>query len=405
MARMKRVILIVMDSVGIGRAHDGEYFGDSGANTLQHIAQWAKDKHIGHALPNLAKLGLSRLVPEYATEEKFIGSSARMVEISAGKDTTTGHWEIAGTPLTEPFAFFPQGFPSAFVQQLMERASIPGILGNCAGSGTEIIAEFGEEHRKTGKPIVYTSSDSVLQIAAHEETFGLERLLNVCRVARELTFPMRIGRVIARPFVGKKNNFKRTQHRRDFSLDPPQPNLLDLVSPHAPVIAIGKIDDIFCRRSIHYSNHTGNNQTSGVALLKILDIGEISPAFVFANFIDFDQEWGHRRDPGGYLKCLQQFDNYLGLLLRKLTTDDLLLLTADHGNDPTFRGSDHTRENVPLLIYSPHPEFLSTNLGEVTGFFHVARLVLESLGLQSEISKLPALLPSESFTKRLWRSP
>jgi len=399
---IKRVILIVMDSVGIGKAYDAAQYNDEGSNTLGNIAKWAKKNKIDHKLPTLASLGLARLLSEYKTDN-FIGASARLSEVSAGKDTTSGHWEIAGTPLKDPFAFYYQGFPQELIREICEKAKIEGVLANKSASGTAVIDSYAEEHIQSGKPIVYTSMDSVFQVAAHEEHFGLEKLYKFCEIAREITRPLRIGRVIARPFIGKSGNYKRvSEHRKDFSLEPPSPNLLDLVSGHFKVASVGKIDDIFCHRSIHFKNHTGNNQSTGKALLEFLDKAELASGLIFANFIDFDQEWGHRRDPAGYLNCLKEFDDYLSELLPKLKESDLLLITADHGNDPTFRGSDHTRENVPLLAFSPHAQFQALNLGEVRGYYHISKLVLESLGLQSELEKLPSVATAESFHKTLW---
>lgn len=399
---IKRVILIVMDSVGIGKAYDAAQYDDEGSNTLGNIAKWAKKNKIDYSLPTLSQLGLSRLLPEFKTDV-FKGASARLSEVSAGKDTTSGHWEIAGTPLKDPFSFFYKGFPDELLEELCKRTSLSGILGNKSASGTAIIDELAEEHIQTGLPIIYTSMDSVFQVAAHEEHFGLKKLYEFCEVARELTRPLQIGRVIARPFTGEKGNYKRvSEHRKDYSLEPPTPNLLDLVAPRFKVASVGKIDDIFCHRSIHLKNHTGNNQSTGKALLEFLKNPELQSGFIFANFIDFDQEWGHRRDPAGYLNCLKEFDTYLNILIPTLNNSDLLLITADHGNDPTFRGSDHTRENVPLLAYSPHPQFQPLNLGEARGYFHIAKLVLESLGLEHEVKKLPALQTAESFYKNLW---
>ncbi|MEZ4814808.1 MAG: phosphopentomutase [Bdellovibrionota bacterium] len=402
MTPIKRVILIVMDSVGIGKAADADNYDDVGSNTLGNIAKWAQKNKIDFQLPMLSQLGLSRLLAEFKTD-KFTGASARLSEISAGKDTTSGHWEIAGTPLENPFAFFYDGFPQELIDEICKKAKVPGVLANKSASGTVVIEDFAEEHIQSGKPIVYTSMDSVFQVAAHEEHFGLEKLYKFCEIARELTLSMRIGRVIARPFTGTKGNYKRvSEHRKDYSLEAPAPNLLDVIAPHMKVVSVGKIDDIFCHRSIHFKNHTGNNLSTGKALLDFLKNPELRSSFIFANFIDFDQEWGHRRDPKGYLNCLKEFDHYLETLLPELNSNDLLLITADHGNDPTFRGSDHTRENVPLLAYSPHPNFLATNLGEARGYFHISKLVLEALGLSKELGKIPALKNAESLNKNLW---
>ena len=406
MKKASRVILIVMDSVGIGKAHDADQYGDSGANTLGNIASWAKKNQLSFALPTLTRLGLGRLLNEFKTDFPYIGASARLEEISAGKDTTTGHWEIAGTPLKEPFSFFPQGFPQELVRKWCEQSKLAGVLGNKMYSGTAAIDLFGMEHIKSGQPILYTSMDSVFQVAAHEAHFGLERLYQICETARELTRDMRIGRIIARPFIGEnKESFKRVpEHRRDFSLEPPLPNLLDLVAKHLPVASVGKIDDIFCHRSIKYKNHSGNNKKTGEALVEFLKNPDLQKSFIFANFIDFDQDYGHRRDPKGYLQCLKEFDAYIEKILPQLKDDDLLLITADHGNDPTFKGSDHTRENVPLLCYSKNPAFQAVSLGEEKGYFQITKIIFESLGLEKEITELESLKNTKSFASLMWRA-
>ncbi len=404
MKKISRIILIVMDSVGIGNAHDAENYGDTGANTLGNIAEWARKNQLSHQLPTLTRLGLGRLLSAYKTDFPYIGASARLEEISAGKDTTTGHWEIAGTPLQEAFSFFPEGFPEELVKKWCEQAKLPGILGNKMYSGTKALELFGEEHIKSGKPILYTSMDSVFQVAAHENHFGLDRLYQISEIARELTRDMRIGRIIARPFIGdNKETFKRvSEHRRDFSLEPPLPNLIDLVARHLPVATVGKIDDIFCHRSIKFKNHTGNNTKTGEALVEFLKNPDLQKSFIFANFIDFDQDYGHRRDPGGYLQCLKEFDAYIEKILPQLNENDLLLITADHGNDPTFKGTDHTRENVPLLCYSQNPAFQATSLGQARGYFHITKLILESFGFEKEISKLSSLNNTQSFASQIW---
>ncbi len=406
MKKISRVILIVMDSVGIGGAHDADQYGDSGANTLGNIAEWAQKNQLSPQLPTLTRLGLGRLLNVFKTDFPYIGSSARLAEVSAGKDTTTGHWEIAGTPLQEAFSFFPEGFPEELIKKWCELAKLPGILGNKMYSGTAAIDLFGNEHINSGKPILYTSMDSVFQVAAHETHFGLQRLYEICEIARELTRNIRIGRIIARPFIGEeKANFKRvSEHRKDFSLEPPLPNLIDLVARHIPVASVGKIDDIFCHRSIKFKNHTGNNKTSGEALIEFLNNPALKESFIFANFIDFDQDYGHRRDPKGYLQSLKEFDAYVEKLLPILKDEDLLLITADHGNDPTFRGTDHTRENVPLLCYSQNPAFQAASLGEASGYFHITKLILESLGFEKEIVELDSLKNTKSFSSQIWRA-
>jgi phosphopentomutase len=369
---MGRVILSVLDSFGIGNAPDAADYGDLGANTLLHIAEACAagraDREGLRAgplhLPNLDMLGLGAagllssgtLAPGLSNEPRG-GRWGVGREVSRGKDTPSGHWEIAGVPVPFDWGYFPQTeptFPPELTEALVEKAGLPGILGNKHASGTAIIAELGEESIRTGKPICYTSIDSVFQIAAHEEHFGLDRLYEVCRIAFRLTEPLRIGRVIARPFVGEgPDSFKRTGNRRDFAIPPPEPTLLDRAQQAGRhVFAIGKISDIYAGQGVtHRLKATGNTKLFDA----MLDAMEMAPdgALVFTNFVDFDQEYGHRRDVAGYAASLEAFDARLPELISRLRQDDLVVLTADHGNDPTWRGTDHTREQVPILIFSP----------------------------------------------------
>lgn len=351
---MKRALVIVLDSVGCGHAPDASDYGDEGANTLGHLFE-KEDLE----LPNLASLGLLDVLGLGDTEG---AAHARMSEASAGKDTTTGHWELAGNVLADPFDTFDE-----FPQDLLDAIGGP-FLGNYASSGTEILTELGSEHIRTGIPIVYTSADSVLQIAAHEEHFGLEKLWALCRRAREVLDQrgIRIGRVIARPFLGSDaENFRRTSNRHDYSLMPPETVLNRLQAAGVETIGVGKIADIFAGSGISESHPTKSN-ADGMAKIDELWTEERDAShFVFANLVDFDMLYGHRRDPAGYAQCLREFDLWLGSFLPKLG-GDFLLITADHGNDPYHQGTDHTREQVPLLtINSPIPPVDSSDFTQV----------------------------------------
>jgi phosphopentomutase len=367
---MARAILIVLDSVGCGAAEDAKTYGDEGADTLGHIAEacaLGRGNREGLRrgplnLPRLDALGLSRAIkastgrtpPGFALPEPR-GQWGYGVETSRGKDTPSGHWEIAGTPVDFDWGYFPETiptFPEALTAALIKEGKLPGILANRHASGTTIIEEFGEESLRTGKPICYTSADSVLQIAAHEEAFGLERLYELCRIARRLCDPLRIGRVIARPFVGRTaRDFVRTSHRKDFAVPPPDGNLLQRAAQaRRAVVSIGKIGDIFAHRDtgkeVKGKSNDGNVDLLLEALKTTPDGGLIS-----VNLVDFDSEWGHRRDVPGYAACLEAFDRRLPEIEAAMRPDDFCLITADHGNDPTFRGFDHTREHVPILAF------------------------------------------------------
>lgn len=345
-----RAFLIVLDGVGIGAMPDAADYGDAGAHTLRHVAAAVG----GLRVPNLERLGLGRLddLPGVARVSDPRAAHGRMAERSKGKDSTTGHWEIAGLVLDRPFPTYPDGFPVRLLDAFAERAG-RGWIGNVAASGTEIIARLGEEHRRTGKFIVYTSADSVFQVAAHEATVPLDELYAACRTARAmLEGEHGVGRVIARPFVGEPGDFRRTPNRRDFSLEPPKATLLDrVVAAGHPVITVGKVDDLFAGRGVTDALHTKDN-SEGEAILTGLARSS-GRGLVFANLIDFDQQYGHRNDPAGFARALEQFDDRLGDLLAYLREDELLVVTADHGNDPTTPGTDHTREHVPLLVAGP----------------------------------------------------
>lgn len=346
----KRIFLIVMDSVGIGEAPDANEFGDNGSDTLGHIAE----KMNGLNMPTIAKLGLSN-IREIKGIEKAVAPLAvytKMMEASNGKDTMTGHWEIMGLNIKTPFRVFPDGFPEELLKQL-EDSTGRKIIGNKPASGTAILDELGEEHMKTGALIVYTSADSVLQIAAHEEIVPLDELYKICKIARELTLDEKyiVGRVIARPFIGKPGFFTRTANRHDYALKPFGPTVMnELKDADYDVIAIGKISDIYDGEGVTKSLRTVSNMDGMDKLIDTFDMDFTGLSFV--NLVDFDAQYGHRRDPLGYGKALEEFDARLPEILIKLKEHDLFIITADHGNDPVHPGTDHTREFVPLLVYS-----------------------------------------------------
>lgn len=352
MKRRGRIITIVLDSVGIGELPDAAQFEDVGAHTLGNIGKSQGGLH----LPRLKKMGLGNIesvegVDPVNTPTAYYG---KMQEISRGKDTSTGHWELMGIYTDKPFQTYPQGFPPALIKQLEEKTGRK-VLANRPASGTQIIEEWGEEHLHTGSLIVYTSADSVMQIAAHDQVVPLDELYRICEIARELTLAdeFRVVRVIARPFTGEPGYFERTSKRRDYSVEPPEKTVLDhLVSADVPVTSIGKISDIFAGRGISESIHTVSNE-DGIAQT-IQAMKHIKEGFIFVNLVDFDSKYGHRRDPAGYKQALEVFDSALPDIVDALAEDDLLMITADHGNDPTFSGTDHTREYVPLLVYSKH---------------------------------------------------
>ncbi len=350
---MPRAFLLILDSLGIGGAPDAAAFGDEGANTLAHICD-----HMKLHVPHMASLGLG-LAAELSSgrnplrPQPLIGQYGVAREVSKGKDTITGHWEIAGVPLSFDWGYFPRtipAFPQDLIDGIVTRCNLPGLLAMCHASGTEVIKRFGAEHIRSGKPIAYTSADSVLQIAAHEQHFSLDRLYEVCRVARELTYPMNIGRIIARPFIGEgPGEFRRTGHRKDFAVTPPAPTLLKVLTDAGrDVVSVGKIGDIYAHvgtgREIKVA---GNPAFLEVTLASMDGLGE--GGLLMTNFVDFDTEFGHRRDPLGYGRALEAFDADLPRILAKLREGDLLILTADHGNDPTWKGTDHTREQVPVM--------------------------------------------------------
>ncbi|MBV8047998.1 MAG: phosphopentomutase [Paludibacterium sp.] len=368
---MKRAIILILDSLGIGAAADAERFGDVGSNTLGHIARDAAAGLLDRGgrsgplrLPNLARLGLAHACEmscgEYpAGVERVtpVGAYGYAKELSSGKDTPSGHWEIAGVPVLFEWGYFTDrdnSFPPALLDAIVARAQLPGYLGNCHASGTEILDRLGEEHMKTGKPIFYTSADSVFQIACHEETFGLERLYQLCKITRELLEPYNIGRVIARPFVGSERGaFSRTGNRKDLAVEPPAPTVLKkLADAGGAVVSVGKISDIYAHVGI-----TRAVKATGLDALWDATLAEVRQAqdrsIVMTNFVDFDSSYGHRRDTAGYAAALEAFDRRLPEVMALLSDGDILILSADHGCDPTWTGTDHTREHIPVLCYGP----------------------------------------------------
>jgi phosphopentomutase len=388
---MHRVFLIILDSLGVGALPDAAEFGDTGAHTLDHVVDATGGLHV----PRLEALGLGSIrgVTKVARVDQPLGAFGRMAERSPGKDTSTGHWEMMGVPLEQAFPVFPHGFPPEIIADFVKRARVPGVLCNRPASGTEVIAERGAEHIATGQPIVYTSADSVFQIAAHEVYFGLERLYEIAQIAREILVPYGVGRVIARPFVGEIGSFQRTYNRRDYSLPPPHETSLDrLKRAGQQVIGVGKIGDIFAGRGLTRSVHTEGNRDGMRATIEIAR--ELRAGFVFVNLVDFDMLYGHRRDPRGYRSALEEFDLDFARLERELRPDDLVLLSADHGNDPTKRDTtDHTREYVPVIAAGSRVK-QGLDLGTRSSFADIGATVEEALGC-------PAPGPGRSFYAEL----
>ncbi|ESP94164.1 phosphopentomutase [Pseudoalteromonas luteoviolacea] len=390
---MARAIILMADSLGIGAAPDADKFGDVGANTLAHLLQaYKEEKGEALAIPNLSKLGLVDACEAAGGETCQVSERQHPTaawgyakELSSGKDTPSGHWEMAGVPVLFDWGYFPNTqpcFPQEFIEELCKRADIPGILGNCYGSGTVILEQLGEEHVKTGMPICYTSVDSVFQIAAHEQSFGLEKLYQVCEIARALLDEMNIGRVIARPFIGTSSaDFIRTGNRRDYSVLPPAPTVLDkLAANGGEVISIGKIADIYAHQGI-----TQKHKAPGLMNLlnKTSEVIDSAPdnSLIFTNLVDFDEKFGHRRNAVGYAEALAEFDAYLPTILGKLQDDDVLIITADHGCDPTAPGTDHTREYVPVLAYRNGMN--NTPLGERNSFADIGQTLAQWFNLEA----------------------
>lgn len=368
-----RILLLVLDSVGIGALPDAGKYGDEGSNTLGNVARLTG----GLKLPVLEELGLANILQVTGLAPVPVPRACygRMAEAADGKDTITGHWEMAGVIVSEPFRTYPQGFPADIIHEFSRRIGRE-ILGNYAASGTEIIDALGGEHMQSGKPIVYTSADSVFQIAAHEEIIPLEEQYRICKEARELLYgDYKVARVIARPFIGSPGSFSRTSNRRDYSLEPELPTVLDALTEQGKsVIGIGKIKDIFAGRGVSHSYKTRDNAHGIETMLQVMSQAEGD--LVFANLVDFDMLFGHRNNAQGYAKALEEVDTGIGSLLKVLQEGDILIITADHGCDPTFPGTDHTREYVPLLVYGRKLRS-GVNLGTRKTFADVAATVAD----------------------------
>lgn len=387
---VKRVILIVLDSVGIGSLPDAYLYGDEGANTFGHLKPYFKED----SLKNLRAMGFSNIegVDIFPDITMPKGSYGRLQEQSKGKDTTTGHWEIMGEILDKPFPVYPKGFPEEVIQ-LFEQSIGSKILGNKPASGTQIIEELGEEHQKTGYPIVYTSADSVFQIAAHEKVISLNKLYQICETARKLLKDEHaVSRVIARPFEGEPGNYRRTPWRRDFSLTPKEDTALDKLKNMGYLVkSVGKINDIFGGKGITHSVHTKNNMEG---IDKTIEwIQEDFTGLLFTNLVDFDTLYGHRNDAMGYARALEDFDERLPQILSALKSEDVLMITADHGCDPTYPGTDHTREYVPLIVYG-NPVRSGVHIGTRGSFSDIAATILEAM-------KIEKLKNGNSFWKKI----
>lgn len=378
---IKRVVLIVLDSVGVGELPDAADYGDAGSNTLKNIYKEAEN----FSLPNLEKLGILNIdgFEDLKKSGSYKGSIAKCNEKSKGKDTTTGHWEISGLILDKPFPTYPKGFPQDLIEEFEKRVGRK-VIGNYPASGTEIIKDLGKEHVETGKLIVYTSADSVFQVAAHEEVVALEELYNICQIARDmLQGDHGVGRVIARPFIGQEGSFVRTGNRKDFSMEPFKDTMLDFVKNSGrEVYAIGKIEDIFVNRGITKSNHTPNNAEGIEATIGA--IKEDFQGLIFTNLVDFDMLYGHRNNVQGYADALMYFDKKLPEILASLKSDDLLIITADHGCDPTTESTDHSREYIPLIFYGKNIKE-NNNLGTLDSFASIGKTVLDILNIENDL--------------------
>lgn len=387
-----RATVLLIDSFGAGALPDAVKYGDAGSNTLLNVCKSVK----GEKWPNLSLLGLgnaAELLHYKASglevQKAPLANYALMREYSPGKDTTTGHWELAGIQLQEPFLYFPPAypsFPSEMIEEFISRSGIKGILGNKAASGTKIIEELGQEHQKSSYPICYTSADSVFQIAAHVDTIPLERLYELCEIARDILTPLNVGRVIARPFTGNLGQYKRTEDRKDFSLPLPGPCLFDLLKAQGiETVAVGKTGAIFNEQGIERSYHDKGNTACLKRTGKILAEESEKNQFVFVNLVDTDMIYGHRRDPEGYFQAVDCIDSYIGNFMDQLKEDDLLIITADHGCDPSFKGTDHTREHVPLLVYRKGHE-AGVSLGIRNSFADLSASLLEYFNVKEKLT-------------------
>ena len=414
----KRVFWIVLDGVGAGQLPDAKAFGDDGSDTLGNLSRsFAKKVGRPLALPYLQNWGIGNLtsmegIPPLSPGNGM-GAYGKASEVSQGKDTTSGHWEMAGLVLKKPFATFPNGFSDAVVSRWVKENQLPGILGNHTASGTEIIDKLGEEHLRTLKPILYTSADSVWQVAAHEEAFGLERLYSICKSARKIGDELQIGRIIARPFIGDPKKgipFKRTYHRKDYAQKPFAPTYLDfLIESGISTLGIGKISNIYAAQGIQNNQDTEGN-TDGIRVLLETAAKKNNQGLIFCNLVDFDMLYGHRRDVSGFGLALEEFDRCIPDLIKLLTHEDLVMITADHGNDPTYRGTDHTREYVPVLAYSPAFEKSNRgaiSLGNLSCFGDMGATVCEALlgtKFSTAAKSMNPELQGSSFLHRLQKS-
>ncbi len=392
MSSRGKIVCIVLDGVGIGAAPDAHLYHDENSNTLCNTAA-----AVGRLdLPNMQKLGLGNIasISGVAPVKNADGCFGKMQEVSKGKDSTTGHWEFSGLILEKDFPYYPDGFPKDVVEKFCSLTELKGILGNKAASGTAIIEELGEEHIQSGMPIIYTSADSVFQLAVHEEIIPVEKMYEMCTIARNevLTGKHAVGRVIARPFNGTPGNFRRTANRRDFSLVPPGTTMLDiLMRNNVPTIAIGKIDDLFAGKGLKEKIHTKSNQ-EGIDQT-VAWMGKTKSSFIFANLVDFDQLFGHRQDPKGMKDALEHFDVHLPIIIDAMNEDDILMITADHGNDPTDNSTDHSREYVPLLTYSRKGK-KGVDLGTRKTFADLGNTVVDYFGFDTKEIKGSSFLNS-----------
>ena len=379
---MNNFFIIVIDGCGVGELPDAENYGDTGSNTFGNIAKVLN----GIELPNLQSLGLGNIIPIKGVDEidNSLASFGKLSEVSKGKDSTSGHWEIGGLPIDFDFPYYPNGFPERIVNKFIELTGVGGILGNKAASGTEIIKELGDEHVKTGFPIIYTSGDSVFQIAAHEDIIPLKRLYEICEITRHkiMIGNDSVGRIIARPFLGTSGNYKRTTNRRDFSINPTGDTILDVLTKNnIQTVAVGKVNDLFNYRGIKVREKTKSNLEG---INKIIEYSsKVNNSFIFANLVDFDVYYGHRLDPQGFYGALQEFDNYIPEILEKLDESDALIITADHGNDPTVASTDHTREYTPLLFFRKNK--LGKNLGTRKTFSDIGQTVADFFNVENNL--------------------
>lgn len=386
----KKVILIVLDSVGIGELPDAAQYGDAGSNTLGNISNFVG----GLKLPNMEKLGIGNIdeIKGVNKTSNPIGNFGRCLELSKGKDTITGHWEIAGVVLNEPLKTYPNGFPKEIMDEFEEKIGTKTI-GNTVASGTAILEELGDEHVKTGYPIIYTSADSVFQIAAHEGVIPLERLYEMCEIARKmLVGDKMVGRIIARPFEGQNGKYTRTSNRHDYALEPFNKTILDYVKESGlNVMAVGKIEDIYNKRGITNAVHIKNNMDGVDKTIEYMNCGK--EGLIFTNLVDFDMKFGHRNDPMGYAEALIEFDSRLPEIIDNMTEEDVLIITADHGCDPTTKSTDHSREYIPVLVYGKNLKS-NVNIGTRKCFCDIGKTVLDLLNIENE-------LIGESFSKEM----